>query len=740
MASIGSYYVRIMPDMNSFGRSLVSGLSGASVARAGNRAGGTVGRAFGNTFLGFVQRIAIGTTIGRLVTNGFNAVVNGISTGVERLDIIENYPHIMANMGIANEDAEESVNRLQEALLGLPTSLQDGVTATQRLTATLGDVDRGTDAFIAFNNALVAGMAPVELQATALEQFSQAVAKGKPDMIEWRSMMQAMPAQMNQIAMSFGLTSDELGEALRHGDISMDEFLDHIIQLNEEGVDGFASFADQAHTATNTIGTALTNVGNRIAAGWADILGVFGQENIANSINAFSVSLRDAFGGIADALQWLVDTIGSTTIGSSIETIATSIADLLAPLGGDALIVIQDFVTGGLQLLSDILQGVADHMPEITSVFETFGEIVGGAFEVLGSVDFSPITDFVNGTGEAFAGMMERIQGHLADLQPFLDNIGTLWRAFTNAVAGLVETVAPLAVEFFAQLVSGIVGLAPIIMQIASGFLMFASMFINAVNMVIGVVFPFIAELVSAIVGFVSVIATTVEAFASNLVSIVTTLIGNIIAFFARLPQNLSNIWSNIVNGAKTMWNNLKTAVTNTVSSVVSAVTSRFESLRSTIANVWGGIKTAITTPINVARDAVKSAIDKIRGFFNVTLSFPHIKLPHFRIDGGEVPWGIGGMGHAPSIRIDWYAQGGIVDGARLIGVGERGPELIWPTYEPYLSKYAAAIVGEMESGGGTVNNYYIDGNLVAADAVLASALDVVAQRINGRTRMGTVR
>ena len=42
-----------------------------------------------------------------------------------------------------------------------------------------------------------------------------------------------------------------------------------------------------------------------------------------------------------------------------------------------------------------------------------------------------------------------------------------------------------------------------------------------------------------------------------------------------------------------------------------------------------------------------------------------------------------------------------------------------------------------MDGKAGTVNNYYIDGNLVQADAVLAAALDTVAQRVGGRRRMG---
>lgn len=146
--------------------------------------------------------------------------------------------------------------------------------------------------------------------------------------------------------------------------------------------------------------------------------------------------------------------------------------------------------------------------------------------------------------------------------------------------------------------------------------------------------------------------------------------------------------------------NNVRTAFDNMRSTVM----SRVEAIKAFIGPKFQAIKNAITTPIENARNAVKSAIDRIKGIFNTTLSFPKIKLPHFRINGGEIPWGIGGKGHAPSIDIDWYAKGGFVDGAKLIGVGEQGAEMVWPSYEPYLTKYASAIAESMPGNGPLVD------------------------------------
>lgn len=154
-------------------------------------------------------------------------------------------------------------------------------------------------------------------------------------------------------------------------------------------------------------------------------------------------------------------------------------------------------------------------------------------------------------------------------------------------------------------------------------------------------------------------------------------------------------------------------------------ITSRAEAIKSVLSSKFAAIKEAIVGPLNRARDAVKSAIDRIKGIINnAHLSLPHIKLPHFRINGGEIPWGIGGKGHAPSIGIDWYAKGGFVDGATLIGVGEQGAEMVWPSYEPYLTKYADAIADSMpDHGEASITNNITNNVYEREDAYVAATI-----------------
>lgn len=220
-----------------------------------------------------VKSIIAGLGITKLISTAMNEIKNSTDDAIKRLDTLNNFPKVMSNLGIASEDADKSIKKMSDKLSGLPTTLDQGASAVQRFTSANGDVEKSTDIFLALNNAILAGGASTEIQATALEQMSQAYAKGKPDMMEWRSLMTAMPAQLKQVADAMGYASaDELGESLRNGSVSMDEFMDTITKLNTEGLNGFQSFEEQAKNSTGGIGTSITVAKTQIVKGVADII------------------------------------------------------------------------------------------------------------------------------------------------------------------------------------------------------------------------------------------------------------------------------------------------------------------------------------------------------------------------------------------------------------------------------------------------------------------------------------
>ena len=264
-----------------------------------------------------VKSIIAGLGITKLISTAMNTIKNSTDDAIKRLDTLNNFPKVMSNLGISAKESQKSIEKMSDKLAGLPTTLDQGASAVQRFTSKNNDVGKSTDMFLALNNAILAGGAPTEAQATALEQLSQSYAKGKPDMMEWRSAMTAMPAQLNQVAeaMGFGKNgADDLGEALRKGDVSMDDFMGTIVQLNEKGGNGFKSFEEQARNSTGGIGTSITVAKTQIVKGVADIikglndgLAQANLPSISEIISMVGKKAKEVLDGIAKNLPSIIN-------------------------------------------------------------------------------------------------------------------------------------------------------------------------------------------------------------------------------------------------------------------------------------------------------------------------------------------------------------------------------------------------------------------------------------------------
>ena len=195
-----------------------------------------------------IKGSAIGGAIGSMVANMAGAISGAISSELDsafkRFDALNNYSKVMSNLRVGTDDSSTSIAILDQKLRGLPTSLSDAALGVQRFTAANGNIKASTDMFLAFNNAILAGGAATETQVTAMEQLIQAYSKGKADAQEWRALLIAMPAQMQQIAEAMGYTSTAIGgdfqTALNDGTISMNDFAMTAIRLNRQGAGGCA--------------------------------------------------------------------------------------------------------------------------------------------------------------------------------------------------------------------------------------------------------------------------------------------------------------------------------------------------------------------------------------------------------------------------------------------------------------------------------------------------------------------
>jgi tape measure domain-containing protein len=501
-----------------------------------------------------IKNIVVALGIDKIISATMNTIKNSVNDAVSRIDTLNNYPKVMKNLGISSEESEASIKKLSEKLTGLPTTLDSASLAVQRFTSKNSDIEKSTDYFLALNNALLAGGASADIQSSAMEQLSQAYAKGKPDMMEWRSLQTAMPAQLNQVAKAFNMTSDELGEALRNGKISMDDFMDKIVELNENGTGEFQSFEEQAKNSTGGIATSITNMKTAITRGVSEI--VKSIDKLLDSIG---------LGGISNVLN---------QIGKESEGILKNIANVLNEIAEDGISsVLETAKQKGPEIITNLVNGIVSKIPDIISTISNiliqFIQVIIANLPAIISGGVQIISALITGIAQQLPTLIPMaLELILTLVTSLLDNIDQLIDAGINLIIGLAEgliNAIPILIEkipiIIEKLINAIVNNLPKIIQMG------------------------ITLIVKLAEGLIKAIP--------QLVSKIPQIIGALVSGFGQFLSNMWDVGKNIVEG---IWNGIKNAKDWLLGKV-----------KEWCGNILNGIKAffGIHSPSRVMRDEI---------------------------------------------------------------------------------------------------------------------------------------
>ena len=305
MADVASGCVLLTPKFDNLTSSIADQLDGAfsGASKIGGKAGSDAGGKFSSGLS--AKAGAVMGLVSSVTSKAFDAISNSLGSAIGRVDTMKNFPKVMKNLGYSSQEAEASIKKMSASIDGLPTSLPGLTSMVQQLAPLCSHLAEATNIGIAFNDMCLASGASTADVSRAMQQYSQILSKGKPELQDWKTLQEVMPGQLNQVAKALiGPTanSKDLYNALKDGSITMGDFNNAVMKLDTEGVDGFASFAQQAKDSTQGIGTALDNISNRVAKAVQTIIDAFGAENISGAINAFSGS----FGKTADAIATVI--------------------------------------------------------------------------------------------------------------------------------------------------------------------------------------------------------------------------------------------------------------------------------------------------------------------------------------------------------------------------------------------------------------------------------------------------
>nr|DAT96294.1 MAG TPA: minor tail protein [Caudoviricetes sp.] len=465
------------------------------------------------------------TTVSQIASKVFNKVTSNIDGAVKRVDTLNNFPKVMQNFGISGLEASKMIKQLDIGVKGLPTSLNDIASLAQSFVPVTKNTEMATKTSLALNNALLAGGAVEQVRTAAMEQFRQALAKGRPEMEDWKALETAMPAQLQQTAKALGLGTGALSaysangqglyKAMKAGKITMDDFNNAMIKLNETGLGGFPSFAEQAKNATGGLQTSIANATTAITRGIGDIIQAIGTDvlgaAIGDSGKRFESVMKSIAGWIRDnhdaILKW-VNTIKSnaipalTSFGAAMTAIkGLKIADSLTSDNGKMkeklTSTFEDVAKNYLKLIGvtkdnkifdkyDLaelkpLQKVSLGIRTVTKLITgvSFGPVTAGVIGVVSALTFLQAKFNIFGKlgkliGDGLGKLKEvagpAISAGLKTLGSIIDGVGKAIGGFASGIAsgfgGVVKTVE----EFISNFTSGFSGVGKTAGEFASGF------------------------------------------------------------------------------------------------------------------------------------------------------------------------------------------------------------------------------------------------------------------------------
>lgn len=709
MAEVGTYYITIMPEMSRFTGSVTKALGAAGV---------TSGEKYNGGFLQTVKNSAIGVALGTLAVRAGDALVSGISTGIDRADTLKNFPRVMEAMGYSADTATESINKIMERMRGLPASTQDVVRLTQAIADSTGDLELATNGAIAFTDAMIANGSSAAEVTQAQGVLNRILGKGNATAAQWNSLMSVMPIQLNAVAremLGAGGTSEMLREKLNDGTISWNDFLNAMVKLDNEGSGAMKSFREQAIANSDGIGVAIANLQWRIGTGWANIINAIGRENISGLIGNISAAFEGGMGAIANAIGYLHDRIAETKIGENLgklgEIIGGFFKDLFADEGSIQLL--KDMTDTLVRLINDVLQWLVDHGDAVKVVL---GAIVGAITALLG---FDIATKLA-----ALPGLITAITTALT-ANPII--------AITAAVAALVLALY----TFFTQTEQGkaiVAGFMQFIDNLGRDFQNFCDIckreaesfkaFIDGIpNWWEGVKSFWAGALDEQAQNFSKSWEKIKGDFGQAWADMDATLNQKTAEASAAISQwtqdasnAIGNAWASIKSGTQNAWNAVHASVTTAVSNMASRAVSGIVNFATRVSTVFGNVKNTIQTIIGAITSAfealsstIQSITSGIASAINSVADAMHnlfsIKMPS--LSGFKLP-SIG----LPSYSPRWYAEGGVFKHAQIIGIGEHGKEAALPLNDSTYSEIAKGISKHGDAGAAptviTGNNFYV--------------------------------
>lgn len=256
-------------------------------------------------------KIAGAIGVMKVASKAFSMIGSSMEGAINRIDTLANADRVFENMGFKAEETQKMMQALNKSITGLPTALNDAVSGVQLLASSTGDIGKSQKIFEALNNGILGFGGSADMVNNAIVQLSQSFSNGKVDAETWNSMINSgLGPALNAVAKQMGKTAGELKTGLSEGNISVKDFQDRLIELNEKGGGGLKSLQQIAQDATKGIKTSIANFKTSVTRGVAEIIKAFDKfitavtgKGVADWIGTFASGFEAGLKKVASGFE-----------------------------------------------------------------------------------------------------------------------------------------------------------------------------------------------------------------------------------------------------------------------------------------------------------------------------------------------------------------------------------------------------------------------------------------------------
>lgn len=331
---------------------------------------------------------------------------------------------------------------------------------------------------------------------------------------------------------------------------------------------------------------------------------------------------------------------------------------------------------------------------------------------------------------EVLTPALERVATAVSNVLTWFANLDGTQQSLILTIAAVVAAISPVAAI--------IAKITQVVSTLNTAWTALSTAF-TAISGPVGIVIAVVGALIA--IGILlyknwDTIKEKAQELWENLTEVFNAIKTTISDIINAINTVISNVFNGIKNTITSIVDGIKNKVTSVFNAIKSGVTSAVNGIKSVVSSVFGVIKGLMTNPFETAWNIISGIVEKLKSVFNFSWSLPNIALPHFRVDGGRFPYGIGGRGYMPSFGVDWYAkamQNGMIlrnptifgmSNGSMLGAGEAGSETIVGTNS--LMNMIRSAVGS----GAPVINMTVNANGMDADELSAIVVDKITRQI----------